>query len=1100
MDVSVEPEDRGAGPAEAGGSLRIDLLGPVRARRGDVPVPLGPVRRQAVLAALVLRAPGFVTYRQLLDDVWGAEPPGTGHRVLPSYVYALRRALDPADSGPDGSVIGGGRGGYRFEPSGARTDLAELAERVVLARHAKSSGDLAGALDAGGRALALLSGEPLPGLPGPLADTERQRLTRLRRVLHQERAECLVLLGRHSEALDGLMAAPLALPYDEPLAALRMRALYGSGRQAEALAVYRETRDRLLDELGVEPGEDLRRVHQAVLRRDEALLLGRGERDRRASADALRDASEADRTPGTGGTVRPGGYGAVDAPRRGGAAGGASEMGSTGGVTGPVPTGEAGGAVRPAESVASGAVGVGDTRGAPGATLLPRRNELPGDIACLVGRGAELALLTAPVHPGAVSVMTVDGTAGVGKTALVVRAAWALAGDHPDGCLFVDLEAHGAGPHRALRRLLRTVRGGGEELPVAPDAPDATDDLDDLVTAWRAATSGLRLLLVVDGARGAEQVRPLLPAGPGSRVLVAGRQRLPGLDADVRLTVEPLAAEDALGLLRTLLGEVRADREPEAALELTRRCGGLPLALRIASARLQNRPSWTLAFLAGRMSDDTRGLGELRAEDRSVEAAFRLSYDRLEPELRRGFRALGVVPTVRFDGLGLAAALDRPRTDAEGILEDLVDASLLQEPHPGRYRLHDLVRVHARQLAAASPVEAAADRAAVLRLYSAAGRLAGDWGPDAFPTGPEAAEAPFADGREASAWLDAAGGELVDVVAYAVAAGEFDHACWIAEALVDHLLRHGQHLECRTVLELALGCADRAGDRRMPASLRNCRGFVDVHQGRFRQAHAWFTDALRLSPGDTGPRDRARAMAGIGVAEWTRGRVEEGTACLEQAAGLAAGLGDDWLTGVVSCNLGAIHHGQGRHEQALELYSAALALAERSGRPRTISSALCFVAEALLALGRTTEAVGLLRRAADLAREADDAPLRAAALSRLATAEHAEGRLRAAVDTHHEALSTLTGHTSTWLEMEVRTRLGSTYAAAGRRAEAHQEFRTALSLPDAVDHPRPYERARDGLADTGDHEKARAVIGGTSYDDRDDDSPPSQIGGPVRAR
>ncbi|MEU7391679.1 AfsR/SARP family transcriptional regulator [Streptomyces tanashiensis] len=1035
--MSVEPADRGTGPVEASGPLRIDLLGPVRALRGDVPVALGPVRRQAVLAALVLRAPGFVTYRQLLDDVWGAEPPGTGHRVLPSYVYALRRALDAADHGPDRSVIGGGRGGYRFEPGGARTDLAELAEQAARGRRAKARGDLAGALDAGGRALALLRGEPLPGLPGPLADTERQRLTRLRRALHQERAECLVLLGRHPEALDGLMAAPLALPYDEPLAALRMRALYGSGRQAEALAVYREIRDRLLDELGVEPGEELRGAHQAVLRRDDALLLG------------LRPGGSVE----TGASVRPGEAVGGDGAYR---EAGAGETVDVGGTTHP---GGTDGPLRPRRT--------GDPEGPP----LPRRNELPGDTACLVGREAELALLTSPVHPGAVAVTTVDGTAGVGKTALVVRAAWALADEHPDGALFVDLEAHGAadegaGPHRALRRLLRTVRGGTEELPVD------TDDLADLVTAWRAATSGLRLLLVVDGARSAEQVRPLLPAGPGSRVLVAGRQRLPGLDADARLTVEPLAGGDAVALLRALLGEARADREPEAALELARRCGGLPLALRIASARLQNRPSWTLAFLAGRMSDDAHGLGELRAEDRSVEAAFRLSYDRLEPELRRGFRVLGVLPTVRFDGLGLAAVLGRPRAHAEAILEDLVDASLLQEPHPGRYRLHDLVRVHARQLAAAASEEAAADRSALLRLYTAAGRMAGDWGPDSFPTGPGTADAPFADWREASAWLDAAGGELVDVVAYAAAAGEFDHACWIAEALVDHLLRQGHPHECRAALELALACADRATDRRMPSSLRNCMGVVDVHQGRFREAHAWFTEALGHSSvqgdggGDGGRRDRARAIAGIGVSAWTQGRVEEGTALLEEAVELAVGHGDDWLTGVVTCNLGAIHHQQGRHEQALELYASALALAEKNGRPRTIGSSLCFVAEAQLALGRTAEAVALLRRAADLAREAGDAPLRAAALSRLATAEHVEGRLRAAVDTHHEALSTLTEHTSTWLEMEVRIRLGSTYAAAGRHAEAREEFRTALSLPGAGDHPQQYGRAREGLDGT----------------------------------
>ncbi|MEU6625827.1 BTAD domain-containing putative transcriptional regulator [Streptomyces litmocidini] len=1052
----MEPTGRGAGPAGASGPLRIDLLGPVRALRGDVPVDLGPVRRQAVLAALVLRAPGFVTYRQLLDDVWGAEPPGTGHRVLPSYVYALRRALDAPDSGPDRSVIGGGRGGYRFEPGGARTDLAELAEQADRGRRAKAAGDLAAALDAVGRALALLRGEPLPGLPGPLADTERQRLARLRRALHQEHAECLVLLGRHAEALDGLMAAPLALPYDEPLAALRMRALYGSGRQAEALAVYGETRARLLDELGVEPGEDLRRVHQAVLRRDDALLLGRVPVPRGEAAPG--GAGHRDTDGNDEEQARPDANGNDEEPTRPDANGNTREPARPG------PDEDTGETVRP---------GIDLPRPHPPSHPRPRRNELPGDTACLVGREAELAVLTAAVHPGAVSVMTVDGTAGVGKTALVVRAAWTLADEHPDGCLFVDLEAYGAAdedarPHRALRRLLRTVRGGDEELPPGSGDMDAGDDTAELVTAWRAATSGLRLLLVVDGARSAEQVRPLLPAGPGSHVLVAGRQRLPGLDAEVRLTVEPLDTGDAVGLLRTLLGESRADREPEAALELARRCAGLPLALRIAGARLQNRPSWTLAFLAGRMSDDVRGLGELRAEDRSVEAAFRLSYDRLEPELRRGFRALGAVPTVRFDGLGLAAVLGRPRAHAEGILEDLVDASLVQEPHPGRYRLHDLVRAHARQLAAAVPEEAAADRAAVLRLYTAAGRTAGDWGPETFPAVPGAAGSPFGGQREASEWLDAAGGELLDVVAAAAASGAYDHACLLAEALVDHQLRRGHHHEARAALELALPCAETAGDRRLSSALRNCMGVVDIHRGRFRQAHTWFTEALRHARGQGDPRNEARAIAGTGVALWPLGRVEEAVGLLSRALELAAGLGDDWLTGVSTCNLGAIHALRGRHEEALDHYGAALALAEKNGRPRTIAQSLCFVADAHLALGRHAESAALLRRAAELAEEAGDMMLRAAALSQLAAAEHGRGRLRAAVDTHHEALSTLTEHSSTWLEMEIRIRLGGTYAAAGRRAEAHREFRTALSLPGAGDHPGQYDRARAGLTGTGD--------------------------------
>ncbi|MFB7543079.1 BTAD domain-containing putative transcriptional regulator [Streptomyces zaomyceticus] len=1021
----------------------------MRAWRGGAPLALGPVRRQAVLAALVLRAPYYVTYQQLLDDVWGTAPPGTGHKVLPSYVHALRKALDEPGTGAGGSVIVGQRGGYRLLPGTVRTDVDELAEEAAGAQRAKAAGELDAALAHGGRALDLLRGEPLPGLPGPLAVAERGRLVRQRRALLQDRAECLVLLGDYAEALDTLQAAPLAEPYDEPLAALRMRALYGSGRQAEALTVYGETRRRLVDELGVEPGEELRHVHQAVLRRDDSRLLGR---------DDSRPLGRDDSRP-LGRTVRARTAETVAAEYAG-------------------PPEPSPGHPDPGDRDSPS--GAPDRADPPRASR--RRNELPGDIACLVGREKDLALLTAPVSPDAVSVMTVDGTAGVGKTALVVRAAWALADAHPDGCLFVDLHAHGAAhegvtPQRALRRMLRAVRDGDDTLPGGAGEPDpvdggggSADGLEDLVTAWRAATSGLRLLLVVDNARGAEQVRPLLPAGPGSRVVVVGRQRLPGLDADLRLTVEPLGTGAAVGLLRELVGESRADGEPEAARELARRCGGLPLALRIASARLQSRPSWTLAFLAGRMSDDMRGLVELRAGDRSVEAAFRVSYDQLGPGLRRGFRALGTNPTARFDGLALAAMLGGSRDEAEDVLEDLVDASLVQQPHPGRYRLHDLVRAHARRVAGEAPEEAAADRDAVLRLYTAAGRLASDWGPGSFPsltTGPAAAGSSFAGWREASAWLSSVGGELVDVVAFAAAGGHADHAGLLAEALVDHLAGHGHHHECRAALDLALVCADAATDRRLPAALRNCMGLLDVYQGRFRQAGSWFAEALRLGRAGGEPREEARAVAGTGIVQGQLGKTEEALSALDKALRLADGLADDWLAGVSHCNIGALLHQQGRHELALRHYHSALALAEKNGRPRTISSTLCFVAEIELALGRNEVATSRLREAVGLADEVENLPLRAATLSRLAAAEHTRGNLRSAVDLHQEALSTLTPQTSTWLEMGVRIRLGGAYAAAGRHTDAQREFRAALSLPGARDHAREYRMACDGLEAAG---------------------------------
>lgn len=973
------------GPEGAADRLRLFLLGPLGARRGEVPIDLGPVRRQAVLAALVLRAETLVTHQQLLDDVWGLEPPGTGRRVLPSYVYPLRKALDAPGTGPAASVIRGERGGYRFVPGRARTDVGVLAAEAASLRGARAAGDLAAALAGCTRALDQFRGEPLAGLPGPFADAERQRLAGQRRALHHERAECLVLLGRYAEALDTLSVAPSAQPHDEPLAALRMRALYGSGRQAEALAVYRETRDRLRGELGVEPGDELRRVHQGVLRRDDATLLGRAPSPRAPGAVPARTPSPAPSAP----------------------------------------------------SPASSAPSSGTSR--------IRRNELPGDIPWLIGRERELALLTAPAAPGSVSVAAVDGTAGVGKSALLVRAAWTLHDQYPDGCLFVDLHTHGApheslSPQRALHRLLRAVNGVGDELP---------DELPELITAWRAATSSRRLLLVVDDARSAEQVRPLLPAGPGSRVLVAGRHRLPGLDADRRLTVEPLVTGESVTLLTRILGETRAGQEPRAARELARRCGGLPLALRIAGARLQNRPSWTLAHLLGRLSDDERRLGELRAEDRSVEAAFRVSYDLLDTELRRGFRALGQTPTAEFDGLAPAVMLGRPLQDTEDLLERLVDASLLQQPRPGRYRLHDLVRDHTRRLAATVPEEAAGDRAAVLHLYTAAGRIASDWGPEGFPTGPDVSRSPFRDWREADAWLEGAGGQLLDVVAFAVATGQHDHACWIAESLVDPLVRQGRYHECRSALELALPSADLADDRRMPSSLRNCLAIADIYQARFPQAHAWCADALRLARHQGDLREQARATAGMGAAERAMGRFPAAVAHLSEVMEVAAGLDDDWLSGMSSCNLGALHDQQGRHEEALAYYAVSLTFAEKIGRPRMISKTLCFTAEAHLALGRYTEVKELTRRAAELALEVGDLQLRAASLSLLGAAEHGLGNLPPAIALQREALTTLTEHTSRPLEREVRHRLGRTYAAAGHPAEAERQFHIARTLAGA---------------------------------------------------
>ncbi|MFF2776036.1 BTAD domain-containing putative transcriptional regulator [Streptomyces sp. NPDC058052] len=957
--------------AQQSRQLRLMLLGPVQLWHEDDRLSLGPVRRQAVLVALALRPGVLVSQQRLLDAVWGDDPPGTGRSVLPSYVYALRRELDVPGGGPERSLIRGERGGYRLVADGFRLDLTDLAEHTDAARRARTAGDPAGAADRLAQALALFDGEPLAGLPGPFAGQERERLLNRRREAHVQRLECLVDLGRHGEALDDLTELCASGPYDEPLAALRMRALYGSGRQGEALTVFADLSRLLRTELGTSPGDAIGRVHEAILRGDPA--------------------------------VRPGGPATHDL------------------------------AVRP-----------GGPATVPGTPAPARRvvNELPGDAGRLIGRETELARLTGAATPGAVTVRTVDGPAGVGKSALVVRAARELSGEYPDGCLFVDLRSHSTQqrqtPVRTLQRLLRSLSTERGELP---------DELDDLVSVWRTATSGLRLLLVVDDALDADQVRPLLPAGAGSRVLVAGRRRLAGLDADLRVTLEPLRADESESLLADIIGAGRSNQEPDAIRRLARLCDGLPLALRLAGSRLQNRATWTVAHLVGRMAGDDR-LGELNAGDRSVEKAFQMSYEHLPPEQRRAFRTLGVTPTVEFDVLTPAAMLGLPGAETEVLLEELVDTSLVQQPRPGRYRLHDLVRSHARRLAHATPGETAGAREAALRLHLDAARMASDWGVAGFPTGPRPQNGPFATWQEAQTWLDTAGSELADVVGHAASVGDADHACWLAEALTDYFVRQGRYHEAETTLETALAHVDGTTDRRMPPALWNCLGYTAIHQRRYKRARACLEQTLTLLANRPDAHEESRTRTALGAMALSLGDAGSAIRHTSEGLALARGNGSDWVVATALIVQGLAYYFDHQNEKALACFADALPHAEAIGRPRMRGRVLSCAADAHLRLGRFEQAKRHLRAAVVLVDQAGDYFLCARSLTRLGTAEQAEGDPEAAIALHHQALlqhhslSRLTEPSYDWLEMDIRSRLGRAYLATGRWPQADREFQT----------------------------------------------------------
>ncbi|WP_316762902.1 AfsR/SARP family transcriptional regulator [Streptomyces herbicida] len=969
------------GELSTGGSqLRFAVLGPLRAWRGNVQLELGPVRQQALLTALLLRPGTTVSRQQLLDGVWGPEPPGTGAKVIPVYVHQLRRRLGTEGASPSGSVIVTDRSGYRFDPQNVSMDVARLKEIVAEAHAARASGDLDAAVSAWSTALELFLGDPLAEIPGPFAQGERFRLAEHRLALVQDKVECQLQLGRHAEVVGELFALTETHPHNESLAALLMRALYAGNRQADALAVFATARRRLVREQGAEPGGELRRVHEAVLRADETFLIG-------ASPGPSRSAD-----------------GSSPRPRR-----------ST------------------------------DRRPSAARPLRRARYELPVDVGGFTGRDRELDLLRASADEQVVTVRAVDGMAGVGKTALVVRAARAMRERYPDGCLFVDLHGHREGreaavPHRVLRRLLRAVGDAGEG-----DDESLSEDLDGLAASWRAATAALRLIVVVDDASAAEQVRPLLPAGPGSLVLVTSRQRLTGLDADRRISLAPLHIDEAVALLTRIVGGPGSDPERAAVRELARLCDRLPLALRVVGARIQSRPSWALERMAARLADDEQRLGELAVEDRSVEAAFRVSYEQLPDAERRAFRALGLSPTVEFDRLTLAAMVDLTPPNAERALESLVEASLVQQAGTGRYRLHDLVAVYARRVVGAYPAEVVAARTGVFRLYVLAARRASDWGPSAFPTGPRPDTAPFADWEEASAWLDAVGGELVDVVGHAAAMGQVDDACWLAEGLCDYLTRQGRYHECRAAIEIALPLTEQATDQRMVSELRTCMGIAHGLQGHYEQARRWLRDALEISRRTGDLIEQARAVGSLGIFANAAGEPAEAAALLAESAGLAQAAEDDWLTVMYLANVGAVHHQVGQYETAHDCYAESVIVAEKIGSPRILSKTLFRMGTLQLDRGRCAEAADALRRAAGLAERVGDIPLYAAVLGRLATAEERLGNLAEATELHNRAVAAVGERSGTRLEAEIRNRLGWHHAATEDLIQARDRFERAVA-------------------------------------------------------
>ncbi|MFJ5921356.1 AfsR/SARP family transcriptional regulator [Kitasatospora sp. NPDC092948] len=645
----------------------------------------------------------------------------------------------------------------------------------------------------------------------------------------------------------------------------------------------------------------------------------------------------------------------------------------------------------------------------PAIENLPAIDLLPRAPRGFHGREAELATLADAVHggpDGAIALIT--GPAGVGKTALALHWAHRNAGRFPDGLLFADLGGFSDRPARDLDEVvaefLAALGVAREDLPAGTAARSAL---------YRRITTGRRLLVLVDNARDTAQVRPLLPAGADSVAVVTSRHRMLGLVAAELARPLPLAVldpEESAALLARVLGPARIAAEPEAARELARLCDGLPLALRIAAAKVAADPRRGLAALAEQLRHEQRRLGHLAAEEISVASALRISYEQLPPTTAKLFRSLGLHPGPVIDAHTAAALSDLELSEAAEALEQLAATHLATETDGGRYTLHDLVGLYARELSSRTdPAEQRLARERLADQYLHTGLAAvqiaepgskpcceppaGSHRPRAVPE--------FADADEAIHWLGAHRETLAHVIA--TASPERVWRLVLTQwPLILRRLRDGWVSQLEHALDAALECGDADGESQVRAML----GWVLVSNRRLPEAVACLAPAAELAARAGNQVGRAVALVNLAAVQAELGDTAAAGSNLTQALEIALAIGHTHTVTLALQHLARHLLVTGRPAQAIDraLHGLELTADQVPSARRVLLHTSC--GEALSALGRHTEARSRLHEALSEAERIGHDEATAEVLGALAAAEDAAGLAREA-STHRQRAAEL---------------------------------------------------------------------------------------------
>ncbi|SNS76354.1 DNA-binding transcriptional activator of the SARP family [Streptosporangium subroseum] len=922
----------------------FSLLGPLDVRVSGRPLHLGGTKPRVLLATLLLDANQVVTADFLLEVLWPRHRPRSAHANLRTYVSSLRGGLGAAGVG-----IRAHPHGYAIEVPVEQLDVLLFEDLIAGAR---AAGRTEEAFDRLCRALALWRGTPLADLPNSVLWERRLRsLTEVRLGAAEELIDLRTARGQYAGAIGELRGLLAEHPFREDLAQRLMLALHRSGRQAEALHTYTVLRQRLVAELGVEPGAELRRTHAIVLAEEP-----------------------------------------------------------------------------------------------PPSAVLHTPHQLPADIPDFTGRADAVAALKQALSPrerppdGPPSVVVVAGPPGVGKSALAVHCAHALRADYPGGQIYLNLGGTArepAGPGELLAQALRALGAGENGLPHTVHERSAL---------YRSLLAERPMLVLLDDAAGAAQVRPLLP-GSGCAVLVTSRRRLTELPGAVRLELDVLPREEAEEFLGRIVGVERLAGEREAAAAIVRHCDYLPLAVRIAGARLAGRPDWSLRVLRQRLDDEPGRLGELYAGDLGVRVSFNRSYRLLPADAALTFRVLGLLGPDSLPGWVVDAVLDRHRAD--DVMDILVDANLLRlagtdQIGQSRFRLHDLLRCAAREKAGGEPERHALTR--VLGAWMAIAENATARLPTTVfgMTSEKAVRWNLAGdtvGRltaDPLSWFDAEHDALVGAVRLAADAGLAQAAWGLAAAFVPYFDLRCHFDAWQHTHRIALAAARLAEDLDGEAAMLRGLAQVCLYQDRYAESARMFrrSRAIFRELGDT--RGEATSICGLGAVNQFCGghpaaleyfrkalamflaigdqggeayaRQAIGRVCLEsgdpaqaskwlgQALRLARELGDPHREGAVSMQFGRLHDLAADADQAMRFQGHALDIFESLGDRHCGAYAMRGLGRLQMVRGDRSDASAQLERSLTIFQQLGDRSGEAAAIQTLGELHRSAGRAHLARD------------------------------------------------------------------------------------------------------